>query len=184
MIMHTLLNTLVVPWRLVPDAIHSAVLARILSHLLRGQSLAARLRELDGKTVCIHIADVPSRLYFLIAADALRAASPVHVDVTIRGCLEDFWLLATRREDPDTLFFNRRLCIEGDTETGLHIKNLLDALEYDWESHFRNVLGDPIGSMVGRLAHQALTQTPAVNRPASSSSRASRASNRRMGQRT
>ena len=51
----------------------------------------------------------------------------------------------TRREDPDTLFFNRRLCIEGDTATGVHVKNLLDALEYDWESHFQNVFGETLG---------------------------------------
>jgi predicted lipid carrier protein YhbT len=37
-------------------------------------------------------------------------------------------LLATRRVDPDTLFFERRLLIEGDTETGLRLKNVLDAI--------------------------------------------------------
>jgi predicted lipid carrier protein YhbT len=60
--------------------------------------------------------------------------------------------LASRREDPDTLFFHRRLCIEGETETGLHVKNLLDALEYDWQAHFRDVFGEPLGSAVGRVA--------------------------------
>ncbi len=182
--MRTLLNVLVVPWRLVPDIVHCAVLARIVSHLLRGQRLAARLCELEGKIVCIHITDAPSRLYFLIADGGLQPAPPVHADVTIRGCLEDFWLLATRREDPDTLFFNRRLCIEGDTETGLHVKNLLDALEYDWESHFSAVLGAPIGSKVGRLAHYVLNRAPWVNHPVPSSARASRASSRHRARRT
>jgi predicted lipid carrier protein YhbT len=37
--------------------------------------------------------------------------------------------LAKRQEDPDTLFFNRRLSMEGDTELGLIVKNALDALE-------------------------------------------------------
>jgi hypothetical protein len=35
--------------------------------------------------------------------------------------------LALRREDPDTLFFTRRLVLEGDTELGLALKNALDA---------------------------------------------------------
>jgi len=35
-----------------------------------------------------------------------------------------------REEDPDTLFFNRKLVIEGDTELGLIVKNLLDSI--DW----------------------------------------------------
>ena len=34
-----------------------------------------------------------------------------------------------RDEDPDTLFFARRLTIEGDTELGLMVKNALDALD-------------------------------------------------------
>jgi len=61
--------------------------------------------------------------------------------VRIRGCYDDFWRLASRSEDPDTLFFQRRLTIEGETETGLMIKNLLDGLDYDWRAHVRAVLG-------------------------------------------
>jgi predicted lipid carrier protein YhbT len=38
-------------------------------------------------------------------------------------------LLARRQEDPDTLFFSRRLSMEGDTELGLLVKNTLDAIE-------------------------------------------------------
>jgi predicted lipid carrier protein YhbT len=39
-----------------------------------------------------------------------------------------------REEDPDTLFFARRLTIEGDTELGLVAKNLLDGI--DWRAFF------------------------------------------------
>ncbi len=42
----------------------------------------------------------------------------------------DFILLATRREDPDTLFFNRRLVVEDDTVLGLVAKNTLDSIEW------------------------------------------------------
>ena len=37
--------------------------------------------------------------------------------------------LAMRKEYPDTLFFSRRLSMQGDTELGLLLKNTLDALE-------------------------------------------------------
>jgi len=50
-------------------------------------------------------------------------------DLLIAATLHDFGLLATRREDPDTLFFGRRLVMEGDTELGLLIKNTLDAID-------------------------------------------------------
>jgi predicted lipid carrier protein YhbT len=51
-------------------------------------------------------------------------------DLIISASAYDFYLLAMRKEDPDTLFFNRRLVVEGDTELGLIAKNTLDAIEY------------------------------------------------------
>ncbi|MDD2880787.1 MAG: SCP2 sterol-binding domain-containing protein [Rhodoferax sp.] len=50
-------------------------------------------------------------------------------DLTISASAHDFLLLARRQEDPDTLFFNRRLAMEGDTELGLLVKNTIDAIE-------------------------------------------------------
>jgi predicted lipid carrier protein YhbT len=50
-------------------------------------------------------------------------------DLTISASAHDFVLLARRQEDPDTLFFNRRLAMEGDTELGLLVKNTIDAIE-------------------------------------------------------
>lgn len=135
------LAPLKLPLRLLPDRLHAEVFARLFNHLMRGQSLARRLPALDGKVVGIEISDVPNRIAFLIRGELLVSAGGRAVDVTIRGRLEDFWRLATRTEDPDTLFFQRRLSIEGDTETGLHVKNLLDALDYDIEAHVRDVLG-------------------------------------------
>lgn len=52
-------------------------------------------------------------------------------DVTISGDAREFALLVSRQEDPDTLFFQRRLMIEGDTELGLEVKNILDALDHE-----------------------------------------------------
>jgi predicted lipid carrier protein YhbT len=143
------LQPLLFALRLIPDAVHTQILARLFSHLLRGQSIAARLDDLQGRRITIHITDSASRLSFQIRGTQLRAATGAETaDVTLRGSLADFWLLATRAEDPDTLFFNRRLSIEGDTETALTIKNLLDALEFDWRTHVTAVLGLPAA---GRL---------------------------------
>lgn len=50
-------------------------------------------------------------------------------DLTISASAHDFMLLARRQEDPDTLFFNRRLAMQGDTELGLLVKNTIDAIE-------------------------------------------------------
>lgn len=49
--------------------------------------------------------------------------------LTISASFADFVALARRQEDPDTLFFSRRLAMEGDTELGLLVKNSLDAID-------------------------------------------------------
>ena len=50
-------------------------------------------------------------------------------DVTFQAPMSAYLQLMLRQEDPDTLFFNRRLLIEGDTELGLAMKNMLDGIE-------------------------------------------------------
>ncbi len=50
-------------------------------------------------------------------------------DLMISASAYDFLTMAQRREDPDTLFFSRRLVMEGDTELGLLMKNTMDAAD-------------------------------------------------------
>ena len=149
-----LLAPLRLPLRLIPAALHAEIFARIFNHLMRGQTLGTRLAALNGKTIGLHITDAPTLIRFRIENGRLARHGGIASDVTIRGALEEFWRLATRAEDPDTLFFSRRLAIEGDTETGLHVKNLLDALDYDIEAHVRDVLGGaaaPLLALVRRM---------------------------------
>ena len=58
-------------------------------------------------------------------SSAARAAA----DLVISAPLSALARIATRQDDPDTLFFHRRLQITGDTELGLVVKNLLDSIE-------------------------------------------------------
>ncbi len=138
--------------RTLPDGVHSELLARLFSHLLKGQPLAGQLAELEGKRVAIAITNSGNELIFLIHQGRVARAPGKQWDVRIKGKLQEFWLLATRQEDPDTLFFHRRLAIEGDTATGLHIKNLLDGLEFDWRAHVEAVAGPRLAPLIMDLA--------------------------------
>ena len=61
-----------------------------------------------------------------------KSANTGHqTDAIIRGDLSAFIQLANRSEDPDSLFFQRRLSIEGDTDLALEVKNLIDAVDLD-----------------------------------------------------
>lgn len=133
---------------------------RLFNHLMRGQNIATALAALEGKRVRIRFTDAPLQLNLGVAGGRL-AVAPARDEphVTIRGRMVDFARLATRSEDPDTLFFQRRLSIEGETETGLTIKNALDALEWNWREHVAAVL--PRGpAQVLRTAFEHLPRPP------------------------
>lgn len=93
------------------------------------------LQQLQGKLYCISVADARIKYHFTVTTKGFAArhhtSSP---DLTISASTFDFFMLATRREDPDTLFFSRRLVLEGDTELGLLVKNSLDALELPFQN--------------------------------------------------
>jgi len=145
--------------RTLPDALHSELLSRLFSHLLKGQYMAEQLIDLDGKRLSIGITDSRTELRFRIEGHRIvRQPRQKHAqpwDVRISGKLADFWLLASRKEDPDTLFFSRALTIEGETEAGLYLKNLLDALEFDSRAHFDAVFGPRIGGILEKIANRA-----------------------------
>lgn len=124
------------PLRVIPDHIHARFISCIINHLLSGQEVKKRLHELDGKSICINIKDTLNCFYFRIKDNHLLPTSNKNVNVIITGESASFWQLATKQEDPDTLFFRRSLNIEGETETGVHIKNIIDSLEFDWDAHF------------------------------------------------
>jgi len=138
--------------RTLPDSVHGELLSRVFSHLLQGQPIAEQLDDLEGKRIAIAISNTGNELIFLIRNGKLYRAHGKQWDVRIKGKLEEFWLLASRKEDPDTLFFHRRLAIEGETATGLHIKNLLDSLEFDWRLHVEAVAGPRLAPLILRAA--------------------------------
>ncbi|HEU0189213.1 MAG TPA: SCP2 sterol-binding domain-containing protein [Gallionella sp.] len=88
------------------------------------------LEPLHGKLVSIRVIDVGLSFYFTINSTGFVACRAGKTpDLAISATAHDFFLLGTRREDPDTLFFSRRLIVEGETELGLIAKNTLDSIE-------------------------------------------------------
>ncbi len=86
---------------------------------------------MHGRSFAIHILDLGVSAGFRIGPSGFSAANVADAAVTFSASAEDFVRLALRLEDPDTLFFNRRLRIEGDTDLGLTAKNLLDGVDFE-----------------------------------------------------
>ncbi|MCB1916764.1 MAG: SCP2 sterol-binding domain-containing protein [Rhodocyclaceae bacterium] len=90
-----------------------------------------QLEPLTGKRLLVDVSDAGLSLRFTLGPRGFRALfDRQREDLRIAATLRDFLALAMREEDPDTLFFSRRLLLEGDTELGLLVKNTLDAV--DW----------------------------------------------------
>ncbi|MDZ4076265.1 MAG: SCP2 sterol-binding domain-containing protein [Hylemonella sp.] len=113
-----------------PVAPPSWALAQVLNQMLRRGVLPADMSLLAGRHYEIEVRDLGLRLRFTADAAGFRAAAGRAPDLRLSASLADFARMMLREEDPDTLFFHRRLVIEGDTELGLVVKNLLDSV--DW----------------------------------------------------
>ncbi|HEY6898847.1 MAG TPA: SCP2 sterol-binding domain-containing protein [Rhodocyclaceae bacterium] len=88
------------------------------------------LAELAGRRFAIRVLDAGLTLRFGYDGRFFRPLFDSNpVDLTISAGTRDFIALLAREEDPDTLFFSRRLLNEGDTELALLVKNTLDGVD-------------------------------------------------------
>ena len=91
------------------------------------------LEPLTGKRLLLKVIDAGFALRFTFTPRGFRPLLDTRQpDLTISATTRDYLALALREEDPDTLFFSRRLLMEGETDLGLLVKNTLDAV--DWEA--------------------------------------------------
>ena len=115
---------------LLPAYPGSLLFATGLNVALKSNLPADVQQQLTGKKLRIKVADARLSFDFLWSGGRFVAGrNHGDPDLTIGASMHDFLLLARREEDPDTLFFSRRLSMEGDTELGLLVKNTLDAIE-------------------------------------------------------
>ena len=136
MLPFTLPKPLSTLFSILPQYPHSFAFVQALN-LALGETLRSEaLHPLRGKLICLRIKDAQIALHFTPNANGVTANRVGKTpDLTISAKAYDFIQLAMRKEDPDTMFFSRRLLMEGDTELGLLVKNTLDALELpplDW----------------------------------------------------
>ncbi|HPU81576.1 SCP2 sterol-binding domain-containing protein [Accumulibacter sp.] len=116
-----------------PQWPHSLALASALNVAARiGLLPDDSLTQLEGRSFLVEVIDAGGQACFCYRDGVFRPlfTAPVNPDLSFRANLSAFLQLLARQEDPDTLFFNRELSIVGDTELGLVIKNMLDAIEW------------------------------------------------------
>ena len=120
-----------VPVKLAPFALKRQVLEQVLSWQFRQALEEGELDFLEGRWLSIHVRDIGLLWYTSVVDGRLVVSQQADADVSFSADASDLLMIAARKQDPDTLFFQRRLVIEGDTELGLYVKNLMDAIELE-----------------------------------------------------
>lgn len=110
-----------------PQYPHGALLSAALNLFARNLFAADETARLDGKVIRLHVRDAGLQVTLRIARNGYAACrNGTTPDATVSADAREFLLLALGSVDPDTLFFDRRLTIAGDTEMGLLVKNAFD----------------------------------------------------------
>lgn len=95
---------------------------------------------LENRRLCVKVNDAGICYYMSLINECLVNVAPGSKnDLTIQASIYDFLTLAARQEDPDTLVFQRRLVMQGNTELGLELKNFLDGLDIESSGSFAKI---------------------------------------------
>lgn len=139
--------------RFIPDKVHTRLLSHFGGHFMKGQAITLRLDFMEGKRIKLTVKDTGNCWRFIVCDHRLvdDMNSKVTSDVHIQGNLNTFLLLAMGKEDPDSLFFSRDLSLEGNTEDGLYIKNLIDAMDFDTTVYLQSILGQTLATRIAPL---------------------------------
>nr|WP_255703497.1 SCP2 sterol-binding domain-containing protein [Lysobacter sp. GX 14042] len=138
--------------RAMPAGVHHRLLSAAMARVLSAPLADGTLDFMRGRRLRIRVTDLGLQ-WVVEMRDGVLAVVDGEAEASVRGTATDLLLMASRLEDADTLFFQRRLELTGDTELGLTVRNLLDRLP--WESI-------PLGLRIGlnrgaRLARAART---------------------------
>lgn len=119
------------PLKVTPFVLQRQMLEQFLGWQFRAALAEGELAFLTSRWLKVEIRDLGLHWFISVQDNRLVVRQHASEDVSFSGNANDFILIAARREDPDTLFFQRRLRIEGNTELGLHVKNLMDSIELE-----------------------------------------------------
>ncbi len=124
-------KVLALPIKFLPKKLHGYALSKVLNQVFKREMSEGELDFLEGRTIRIDVSDASLSYTVAMRQGLFIEAGGSSVDLTIAGTVYDYLLLITNREDPDTLFFQRHLTMDGDTGLGVHLKNMLAAIEME-----------------------------------------------------
>lgn len=115
--------------RVLPITPPSLVVAQVLNSVLLPRIPDDARQWLSNRSVEIQVIDVGLRVRLQLRDSGFKAAPTDSVTaLRILAPAASYLRLMRGNEDADRLFFERCLVMEGDTEMGVALKNMLDAI--------------------------------------------------------
>jgi O2-independent ubiquinone biosynthesis accessory factor UbiT len=152
------------PVQLLPKFVQKKVMLEALKMAFRESLLDGDFDFLEGKWLKVQVKDLNLHWFISYHNHALIVADQeMEPAVSFSGNLNDLILIAGRKEDPDTLFFQRRLSIEGDTELGLEVKNLMDSVDLELLPATVKLILNQLAEFVYKGVQSPQTQNEVVN---------------------
>ena len=154
------------PVKLMPFVLKQQVLEQMLAWQFRQALEEGELDFLDGRWLHIDVPDLGLQWFTSVEDNKLIVRQSAQADVTFRADSHYLLMIAARKQDPDTLFFQRHLMIEGDTELGLYVKNLMDAIDLDTMPRLLRIALFKIANFVeGGLNYRAAPDGKSIGDP-------------------
>ncbi|RTZ15985.1 SCP2 domain-containing protein [Vibrio aquaticus] len=152
------------PVHLLPQSVQKKALLEGLKMVFKEALEDGDFEFLENKWLKVEVKDMQLSWMISYQDDKLVVADKaIKEDVSFSGNLNDLVLIAGRKEDPDTLFFQRRLSIEGDTELGLEVKNLMDSVDLESLPKTLQTALNQLADFVQKGLQSPVTQNEVVN---------------------
>ena len=110
----------------------------------------ARLAALKGKAIKIDITDWHIHFFVLPQSDGIELTKNFSgtPDTTIAGTL--FGLFNTGcANGENTALFKNAINVSGDTDLGTAVRDIMAAIDIDWEEHLSTIVGDVVAHKAG-----------------------------------
>lgn len=122
---------------------------------------AERVRELNGKTVLLHIDGLDLRIYASfhttgVSLDQIKPSEIDKVDVTLRGKVKDFIALAKNQRAGQSMSAGQ-VEIQGDLHTAQRVQDLMRDVDIDLEEIIARATNDAFAYGLGSFARRSIS---------------------------
>jgi O2-independent ubiquinone biosynthesis accessory factor UbiT len=121
-------SRLVSTWQFLPETLRYKVIIQAMNHFFKEAFNDGELEHLAGRSISLKLKETDVIYHFMIGEHKFEQHDK-QGESCVSATLKSFIGLASKEVDPDALFFNRELIMEGDTDLALEVKHLIDNIE-------------------------------------------------------